>query len=502
MPRNKGKVSLVGAGPGDPGLLTLRAAQALRSADVLLYDYLAAEPIVALVPHACEKIYVGKTAGSHTLTQEEINDLIVLKAREGNHVVRLKGGDPFVFGRGAEEAQVLHAAGIAFEIIPGITSAIAAPAYAGIPLTHRAHNVAFTVLTGHEDPTKTESGIDWSRYADPNQTLVLLMAMGNLAAIVRKLQENGMPAHTPVAVIREGTRPTQQTLVATLESVVAEVERAQMSAPAIIVIGDVVQLREQIRWFDTGPLFGKRVLVTRPADSSAEFAAELLERGAQPILAPLISIGSPDDVLAARQAVEFISEYHWVVFTSRYGVEAFFEHLRAMGEDARYLRHTRVAAIGPKTAEALMQRGIHANLVPQRSISEDLAAALEEHVRPEDRILLFRAQEGREVIEHAEIVAAYKTSYVNDAHLAQKVANADILTFTSASTIGSYVHNLGERAVSAASGKLIACIGPITAQAARDAGLRVDVVAADFTAHGLTDALEGALASTGSASLR
>ncbi|MFN2529160.1 MAG: uroporphyrinogen-III C-methyltransferase [Candidatus Baltobacteraceae bacterium] len=506
MPRSspeKGKVSLVGAGPGDPGLLTLKAARALRNADVLLHDYLASEATVALAPESCEKIYVGKTAGAHTLSQDEIHELMVRKAREGKRVVRLKGGDPFVFGRGAEEAGVLHQAGIAFEIIPGISSAIAAPAYAGIPVTHRSHNVAFTVLTGHEDPAKAQSGIDWSRYADPNQTLVLLMAMGNLPAIVKKLHDHGLCDDTPVAVIREGTRPTQETLIGTLATIVDDVARARIGAPAIVVIGDVVRVRDEIRWFDAGPLFAKRVLVTRPEGSSAAFVAELLERGAQPVVAPVIAIGPPDDPAAARQAVEFISEYHWVVFTSQNGVEAFFAHLRAMGADARYLRHTRVAAIGPKTAQALLAHGIHADLVPGRFVSEDLAAALDEHARPSDRILLFRAQEGREVLQNAESVAAYKTSTLLDPGFEEKVTSADILTFTSASSIKGFVENLGESAVPLSRGKIVACIGPVTAQAAREAGFFVNVVAEDFTVEGLIDALEGAflgaLGSTASA---
>ena len=504
MQRNNvpGKVFLVGAGPGDPGLLTVKAARLLRTADVLLYDYLASSATVALAPEACEKIYVGKSAGEHTLPQDQINDLMVSKARSGSRVVRLKGGDPFVFGRGAEEAQALRAADVAFEIVPGITSAIAAAAYAGIPVTHRAYNVAFTVLTGHEDPAKPESTIDWSRFSDPHQTLVLLMAMGNLEKISRELQAHGRPGQTPVAVIREGTRPTQQTLVATLGTVAGEVERAKIGAPAIVIIGDVVGMREQIRWFDIGPLFGKRVLVTRAAARSAEFQTDLLERGAQPVLAPVIRIDPPDDPAAARTAVEFISEYRWVVFTSRNGVDAFFEHLHAMGEDARYLRHVRVAAIGPKTAAALLERGIIADLVPKSYRNEDLAATLEEHVRPSDRILLFRAQEGREMIERAEIVAAYKTVILRDPEFAQKVTTADILTFTSASTVKGFAMNLGESAAIAAKGKIVACIGPVTAQAARDAGLFVDVIADEYTVDGLLGALESALASTVSASPR
>ena len=510
MRRNKPKVWIVGAGPGDPGLLTLKAARAIKHAGVLLYDYLASEATVALAPATCEKIFVGKQAGAHSLSQEAINDLMIAKAREGKRVVRLKGGDPFVFGRGAEEAQELRAAGIEFEIIPGISSALAAPAYAGIPLTHRAHNTSFTVLTGHEDPTKAEPTIDWARYADPHQTLVLLMAMGNLPHIVSKLRKGGLPAATPVAVIREGTRPSQETCVATLETILAEVERLELSAPAIVVIGEVVRVREEIAWFDRAPLFGKRVLVTRPAHQAAAFAESLLEHGAHPILAPVIAIGPPDDVAAARQAVEWISEYHWLVFSSNNAVDAFFEHLAAIGEDARYLRFVKVAAIGPKTAAALLRRGIVANVVPNEFVSEDLAEGLLESISAHERTLVFRAQEARDVLPEklmaaqrsVEIIAAYKTSVVLDPQFAQKVRSADILTFTSASTVYGFAQNLGESAAEAARGKLVACIGPVTAQAARELGLNVDIVAAEYTAEGLLDALEGALQSTASVSRR
>lgn len=510
MPRSRPKVSLVGAGPGDPGLLTLKAARAIQSADILLYDYLASEATVALAPANCEKLFVGKQAGAHSFSQGAINDLIVAKAREGKRVVRLKGGDPFVFGRGAEEAQELRRAGIDFEIIPGITSAIAAPAYAGIPVTHRAHNTAFTVLTGHEDPAKPESTIDWARFADPHQTLVLLMAMGNLQHIVAELSKHGLPAATPVAVIREGTRPTQETCVATLETIAAEVERRGLGAPAVVVIGDVVGARNEIAWFDNAPLFGKRVLVTRPAQQGLSFAESLLEHGAQPVLAPVIAIGPPDDDAAARSAVEHIGEYQWLVLSSHHAVDALFHHLAAIGKDARYLRAVKIAAIGPKTAASLRRHGIDADLVPDEFLSEGLADALLEQISPHERTLVFRAQEARDVLPGAlaaanrsvEIVAAYKTSLVSDPNFARKVESADILTFTSASTVSGYVQNLGSAAQSAGGGKIVACIGPVTAQAARDAGLHVDVVAAEYTAEGLLDALEGALQSTGSASHR
>ncbi|MBD5654591.1 MAG: uroporphyrinogen-III C-methyltransferase, partial [Candidatus Eremiobacteraeota bacterium] len=304
-----GKVWLVGAGPGDPGLLTLKGARAIANCDTLVYDYLASSAIVALAPPDCDKIYVGKKAGAHTLSQDEITALIVRLGREGKKVVRLKGGDVFVFARGGEEAAELRAAGVPFEIVPGITSAIAAPAYAGIPITHRDHNTSFTIATGHEDPTKGYSSLDYAKLANPQQTLVFLMAMGSLAGIVAKLREHGMPGDLPVGIVREGTKPTQETLVATLDTIVAEVERTRFAAPAIVVIGNVVRERETIRWFDTGPLFGKRVLVTRARDGADEFAATLWEIGAEPVIAPAISIGPPDDPAPARDAIRALDTY-------------------------------------------------------------------------------------------------------------------------------------------------------------------------------------------------
>lgn len=498
-PSKPGRVSLVGAGPGDPGLLTLKAARLLAHADAVVYDYLAAAPVVALAPADCERIYVGKKAGDHTLPQEEITALLVRLAREGKRVVRLKGGDPFVFGRGGEEAEELAAAGIPFEIVPGISSAIAAPAYAGIPVTHRAHNTAVTIATGHEDPAKELSTLDFAKLADPHQTLVLLMAMGNLPGIVAQLRAHGLPAEHPIAIVREGTKPAQRTLVATLESVVAEVERAGLKAPAIVIVGHVVRLRERIAWFDATPLFGERVLITRPVAQAGEFAARLWELGAEPILAPSIAIEPPDDPAAAARAAAAVREYRWIVFTSQNGVEAFFRELARRGEDARALGGVRVAAIGPKTASALERHGIRPDFVPARFISEAVADGLLERSSAGERILLFRAQEARDVLPErlraagrpVDVVAAYKTTFVHDGDLAEKVARATVLTFTSASTIAGFAHSLGGELAGAVRGKRIACIGPITAEAARGAGLHVDHVAAEFTVEGLIEALEG-----------
>jgi uroporphyrinogen III methyltransferase/synthase len=490
-----GKVFLVGAGPGDPGLLTLKAARAIAACDVLVYDYLAAEPIVALANATCEKIYVGKKAGAHTLSQQEITALLVRLGREGRRVVRLKGGDVFVFARGGEEAQALYDAGVPFEIVPGITSAIAAPAYAGIPITHRDHNTAFTIATGHEDPTKGSSSLDFAKLANPAQTLVFLMAMGNLAGIVEQLLAHGLGAQTPVAIVREGTKPTQETIVATLGTIVAEVERTRFAAPAIVVIGEVVRERERIRWFDRHPLFGKRVLITRPAGTGDEFAAKLWEVGAQPIFAPTIAIEPPDDEEAAARALRDLRTYRWIVFTSVVGVQVFFERLRAQRRDARALGEVRVAAVGPKTARALASHGITADFIPAEFVGEALGVGLLERTEPGDRVMLFCAQEAREVLGETlrtrgrlvDTIGAYKTVPLHDPSIAQSAQSCDIWTFASASAVRSFVHNLGADAQTME--KMTACIGPITAEAARACGLRVDVVAAEYTVEGLSEAL-------------
>ena len=492
-------VFLVGAGPGDPGLLTLRAKHLIETADVLVYDYLAAEPILAFAAPECERIYVGKRAKAHTMSQDGINALLVRLALEGKRVVRLKGGDPFVFGRGGEEAQVLRAAGIEFEVVPGITAGIAAPAYAGIPVTHRAHNTAVTFVTGHEDPSKDLSTLDWSKLADPHQTLVFYMAMSNLAQISAALIRHGLAAVTPVAIVHEGTKPAQQTLVTTLENASADAERARIGPPAIVVVGDVVGLREELRWFDRRPLFGKRVLITRQAPSSDAFAERLREAGAEPVLAPLIRIVPPEDAQAAAAAVRTIGDFDWVVFSSRNGVERFWQELAGAQLDARALSGVRIAAIGPRTAEALQTRGITPDFVPSRYVSESVAEGLLARTKPSDRVLLFRAQEARDVLpdtlRHAgravTVVAAYRAVRAPVPDLARLVERCDILTFTSAGIVRSFVSQL-EDAVAATRGKIVACIGPITAQAARDAGLEPGVVAEEFTTEGLARSLVAA----------
>ena len=502
--RGTGRVFLVGAGPGDPGLLTLRAAELLERADVLLYDALASDAIVALARASCERIFVGKRAGAHAMPQAEIERLAIQRARAGARVVRLKGGDPFVFGRGGEEAQALRAAGIPFEIVPGVSSAYAVPAYAGIPVTHRAHAAAFTVATGHEDPAKAASSLDYSKLADPGRTLVLLMATANLSEITGELVANGLAPQTPVAVVQDGTRPSQRTVSGTLATICDEVARAQIGAPAVVVVGPVVELRSELRWFDTGALFGKRVLITRAGTQSAAFARALLARGAEPITAPAIAIEAIEDTRAVDDALAALASYSWIVFTSQNGVDAFFTRLAAQGSDARRIGSTKVAAIGDRTAERLRRNGVVADLVPPAFVSEEIARALVARAGPQDRVLLYRAQEARDVLprmlEEAGLkvnaVAAYRTVIPKDEDFAQKVSRADVLTFTSASTVRGFVELLGESvtAAQAASGKCVACIGPITANAAAQAGLKVDVIAAIFTTEGLLNALENCFA--------
>lgn len=503
----RGRVSLIGAGPGDPGLLTLRAAELLRNADVLLYDALAADPIVALAPPSCERVYVGKRGGmEHAMAQGDIEALMIAEAKRGRHVVRLKGGDPFVFGRGGEEAEALRAAGIPFEIAPGVSSALAVPAYAGIPVTHREHAASFTVFTGHEDPQKGASTLDWAKLADPHRTLVALMATANLREIARRLIDGGLAAATPVAVIQDGTRPTQRTACGTLDTIADDVARLKIGSPAIVIVGGVVRLRDRLRWFDTGAFFGKRVAITRAGAQSESFARALKQRGAVPIVAPAIAIEPPDDRTAGERAVDELATFAWIVFTSQNGVDAFFARLDARGADARALGGLKVAAIGERTAERLRNRGIRADAVPDEFVAEQVARAVIAASHASDRILIYRAQEARDVLPHmleeagrsVTIVPAYQTVVPSDPEFAGKIEPVDVLTFTSASTVRGFAELLGgnDAAVRAARGKVVACIGPITATAAREIGLHVDVVAERYTTAGLLDALEASLVQT------
>ena len=483
-------VYLVGAGPGDPGLLTVKAHACLKKADTVVYDYLADSRILALVPEEAERIYVGKSAGNHAMKQEDISKLLVKLAQEGKRVVRLKGGDPFVFGRGGEEALLLAENGLPFEIVPGVTSAIAVPAYAGIPVTHRGVAVSFAVVTGHEDPTKEASGLDWQKLATGVDTLVFLMGVGNLPAITAELMRHGRAGNTPAAVIRWGTRPEQETLITTVERAADDVAKAQLKPPAIFLVGEVVRCREKLRWFDapdTRPLFGKRVLVTRARAQASKLTEGLEALGAACLEVPAIRIAEPSDGGAAlRAAIAHVADYDWLIFTSANGVEHFFRALDA--------------AIGPATANALAACGVRADCVPGEYRAEAVVEALKGDVRSGTRILLARAEEAREVLPESlkalgaevTVAAAYctKQAEADGAALAKKLTSGeiDIVTFTSSSTAKNLCAILGG-AEPLQHVKCVA-IGPITAKTCEALGIKPAAVAKEYTIEGLIETIK------------
>ena len=361
----EGKVYLVGAGPGDPGLITVKGMECLNQADVVIYDHLASAKLLKYAREDAETICAGKQHGSHTLPQDEMNKLMIEKARQGHTVVRLKGGHPFIFGRGGEEAEALAAERIPFEVVPGITSAIAAPAYAGIPLTHRKYTASVGIVTGHEDSTKPDSTVDWSKLATGVGTLVILMGVKNLAKIVEKLISAGRDPKTPVALVRWGTTPQQTTLVGTLETIVAQAETAKLKPPVAIVVGEVVKLREKLNWFEKRPLFGKTVVVTRTREQASELVARLSAAGADCLECPTIRVVPPQDWHPLDEAINALDSYDWLVFTSVNGVCFFFDRLYEKGKDVRALKDVRTATIGPVTAKRLRDFGLKSDIMPQ-----------------------------------------------------------------------------------------------------------------------------------------
>lgn len=499
----KGFVSLVGAGPGDPGLLTLAGAERLATAEVVVYDRLANPRLIDLAPPTAERIYVGKAADRHTLRQEEINALLVRKGLEGKRVVRLKGGDPYVFGRGGEEAEALVTAGVPFEVIPGVTSAVAAPAYAGIPVTHRglASSVAF--VTGHEDPGKDETAIDWPHLARGVDTIVFLMGTKTLPEIVERLVAGGRSPRTPVAVIEWGTLPRQRTVTGTLSDIVARVADAGLQPPALTVVGEVVGLRQTLRWFDTRPLFGQRVLVTRSRQQASALVRALEAAGAEAIEVPAIAVTARVDETLLAAALHRLRDaaYAWVVFTSANGVAFFFEQLKEAGLDARALGPAKVAAIGPGTAEALAAHGIRADLVPERFIAEGLVEAFARQELAGARVLLPRAEGARPelvdglaqagaTVDEVTLYAAAVPEEGAAAGLARlRAGEVDWVTFASSSTVRNLVQMLGGD-VEPLRRVCVACIGPVTARTVVDLlGKQPDVIASEHTIPGLVRAM-------------
>ena len=498
MTANEGVVSIIGAGPGDPGLITVRGADLLRRADAVVYDRLVAPALLGLAPNA-ELVYVGKEPDTPADFQEFINSQLVALARQGKRVARLKGGDPFVFGRGGEEAAALAEAGVRFEIVPGVTSAVAAPAYAGVPVTHRGAASAFTVVTGSEDPSHPDAGLDWGALAKTPGTLVVLMGWRSLPAIADALMRGGRAPDTPACVTQWGTLPRQRTVSGTLADVAAKAAEARLGAPAVAVIGETAALRPSLRWFDAGPLFGKRALVTRSRAQASALSRLLAERGAEPVELPAIDARPLADASALDAALSDLSGFDWVAFTSANGVEAVFARLAAQGKDARAFATARVAAIGPATAEALRERGIVADLVPSVSTGQSVAESFAERNVRGARMLLPRADiaspalpDGlRRLGAAVTEVAAYRTAAPADAAAqARETLESgmlDAITFTSASAARNLVGMLGGDAALVNRCKIVT-IGPVTSAAAAQLGLRVTAEAREHTAQGVVDA--------------
>lgn len=503
MTEARGKVYLIGAGPGDPGLLTLKGKRCLEEADVVVYDYLANPRLLRYTKPDAELIYVGKQAGLHTLPQEEIGRLLIERAAQGKVVARLKGGDPFIFGRGGEEAEELVTARIPFEVVPGVTAAVAAPAYAGIPLTHRDFTSTVAFITGHEDPTKQATGIAWDKLATGIGTLVFFMGVGQLPEIAAKLVSHGRSPNTPAALIRWGTRAEQEVVTGTLANLPEKCRG--MKPPALIVVGEVVTLRDKLRWFEAMPLAGKRILITRAREQASTFAAVLEAAGAEVVEFPTITIVPPDSWDPLDAAIGRLREYQWVIFTSSNGVRFFWERLQQAGRDVRDLHGITICAIGPATAAALSALGVQADLVPAEFKAEALVEAIAAVPGADGlrgaRILLARAAEAREVLPgeltrlgaQVDVVPAYRT--IRSAPEAEPVramlrdGNIHAVTFTSSSTVTHFLELVGGEARDLLRGVVVASIGPITAETAARHGIASDIVPEKYTIPALAEAL-------------
>ncbi len=499
----QGIVYLIGAGPGDPELLTLKGKRCLEEADLIVGDYLADPRILAFANPKAEYVYVGKMCGNHTMKQEDISRLIAEKGKEGKVVARLKGGDPFVFGRGGEEILELRKEGVAYEVVPGVTSAIAGPCYAGIPVTHRKVAASFAVITGHEDPTKKESSIHWDKLAGGVDTLIFLMGVHQAGMIAEKLMTYGRRGDTPAAFIRWGTRPYQEVYETTLEKAGETVEKLGIQPPAVFIVGDVVGLRKEMQWFDNKPLFGKKVIVTRSRSQASRLTHHLETLGADCVEIPVISIAEPsDDFESLDRGLAHLEDYQWLIFTSQNGVDCFFKRLYSKGLDARAIGHVQIACIGPATDRALRPYGVHADFIPKEYKAEGLLEELAPHIKKGTKIFIPRAKVAREILPDglramgAEVDVAEAYCTVADEENKKKLnelldeGKVDIITLTSSST----VHNL----VAMAPDKkdkiarcLLACIGPITAEACKDYGFTPGIVSNVYTIDGLTDAIAG-----------
>jgi uroporphyrinogen III methyltransferase/synthase len=496
-----GKVYIVGAGPGDPGLLTLKGRRWLEEADVVVYDYLANPRLLDFAPPQAQRFLVGKHGGGKKVEQDVINRLLVDHARSGATVVRLKGGDPFVFGRGAEEMEVLRAAGIEYEIVPGVSAASAVPAYAGIPLTHRelASNVVIT--TGYEYPGKREAAVDWNELARSGSTLVIMMTSRQLGSNMQQLLDGGLAPDTPAAAIEWGTRADQRTITGTVATIGSLAAKENLRPPAIAVVGDVVRLRATLKWFERKPLFGRRIVITRPRQQAEDLARLLEDDGAEVIPFATIETVPAASIAQVDAAVKRAAEFDWMIFTSANGVRFFFERLRQIGADVRAWHRARVAAIGPQTARELERLGLHVDCVPDDYRAEGVIAALGRAGVKDKRILLPRAGGARQVLPRqlvelgaiVEEIVTYESVHPREdaGEIAALLAagGIDALTFTSSSTVHNFAASLGEKAAELGRHAAIACIGPVTAATAREHGLKVDIQPEKYTVPDLATAI-------------
>ncbi|MCX7793017.1 MAG: uroporphyrinogen-III C-methyltransferase [Thermodesulfovibrionales bacterium] len=497
----KGKVYIVGAGPGDIGLFTIKGLKCLQMADVVIYDFHINAQILNYLKEEAEFVYAGKRGGHHELSQEDINRLLVEKAKEGKIVVRLKGGDPFVFGRGGEEAEVLAREGIPFEIIPGITSAIAVPAYAGIPLTHRQYSSLFTVITGNEDITKPESKINWKALAELGGTLVFLMAVKNLEFITRELIKNGKDPDTPAALIRWGTRADQVTYTGTLKTIPEMVKLNDIKPPAIFVTGDVVRLRETLSWYEKKPLFGHRILLTG-RDSSQYEKLEFL--GAEIIEFPAIDILPPEDWTELDRSIKGLESYQWLIFTSKTAVKYFMERLFQNNRDIRDLKGIKICAVGTKTEEELKRYGLRVDILPDEFRAEGLMEVLNDIYKGNLsglRFLFPRAENAREVIpEKIKALGGFVDAPVTyrsqkpESHAKRikrffKEGRITVAVFTSGAAFKNFVEIVGEEAMEFLENVKIAVIGPVTRKAVESTGLRVSIMPERATNEDLVEAI-------------
>lgn len=488
-----GKVYLIGAGPGDTGLITMKGIEALKEADVVVYDHLASSSLLNETKDAAEWIDAGKFAGNHRMKQSEIEQLLIEKAMAGHVVARLKGGDPFIFGRGGEEALALTAAGIDYEVIPGVSSVYSAPAYAGIPITHRGKASSFHVITGHEDPTKENSSLDYEILAREEGTLVFLMGLSKLHQISERLIANGKDAHTPAAVIASGTTARQRCVTADLSRIAETAEEASIQPPAILVVGDVVNLKGAVDWQQPGPLSGRKILVTATEIIARPLAEYIRRLGGEPVVMSLIGVKGQE--MSSIKAVLTSPGKRWLVFTSRNGVRFFFEQMKKEQVDIRSLGDSRIAVMGAGTRKELENWGCYADLVPEQSCSESLAKALCAHAEPDEAICLFRAEEASDVLTkrlrekqyRVVDIPTYRTEIMWKKRelLREMLEDVDAVTFCSASAVSAFVqmtegHDLVAKTI---------CIGPVTAQAAKKAGLHIDKVAEQYDLEGVTEAL-------------